>query len=544
MYNPEKDQYFTPQAMIKRMLSGVDFSYIQTILEPSAGSGNIADYLKGIEKRNKSTYCKRTFNIDCIELDKQLQAILKSKGHRVVFDDFLKYETMKEYDLIVANFPFSQGDKHLLKAIQMQKRNGGGLIALVNAETIRNTYCNTRTELQMILEDNNAVIEYITDGFNTSECDRKTDVEVALIKVQFHKPNKQSRIVNELVKAREIREIEEQDDTQLTINDYIRSAIDQYNLECEAGVKLINEYIAMCPYILKDLKDEKKSSDNSILKLSINEYEFKNQLSANVYLQMVRRKYWNALFQNDKFTGDLTSNLKKDYINKVESLKDYDFNLYNIMQIKDEMMQNRVKGIQDQIIELYKELTHEHSYYDTSKNIHLFNGWKTNKAYVLSNRCVLPYMNAWNDLGTTWCKYKPYSYGNNVRSKLTDIDKCLSYLDKDKLQESDVEAKLKEAEETGETKNIQMRYFTVTLYKKGTAHITFTNEKLLKRFNLYGCQHLGFLPDSYAYKPYKDMSKEEKAVIDSFEGEKSYTHVYDNKQEYIIDTNSFLLEMK
>lgn len=60
--------------------------------------------------------------IDCVEINKDLRNCLKGAGYRVVGDDFLTYSTMKQYDLIVMNPPFSNGDAHLLKALKMQQR--------------------------------------------------------------------------------------------------------------------------------------------------------------------------------------------------------------------------------------------------------------------------------------------------------------------------------------------------------------------------------------------------------------------------------------
>lgn len=60
-------------------------------------------------------------DIDCIEKDKNLQHILRGKDFRVIHDDFLTFDSMKEYNVIIMNLPFSEGDKHLLKALQIQK---------------------------------------------------------------------------------------------------------------------------------------------------------------------------------------------------------------------------------------------------------------------------------------------------------------------------------------------------------------------------------------------------------------------------------------
>ena len=69
--------YPTPKNLIEKMLSGLDFKMIKNILEPSAGKGDIVDELRKKEQLYSSTYNKFYFDIDCIEIDKNLQYILK-----------------------------------------------------------------------------------------------------------------------------------------------------------------------------------------------------------------------------------------------------------------------------------------------------------------------------------------------------------------------------------------------------------------------------------------------------------------------------------
>ena len=67
----------------------------------------------------------------------------------------------------------------------------------------------------------------------------------------------------------------------------------------------------------------------------------------------------------------------------------------------------------------------------------------------------------------------------------------------------------------------------------------------LKKFNIFGSQHKGWLPPSYGKKAYKDMTVEEKAIINEFEGEKEYNKVISNKEYYLFDgSNLNLLEEK
>lgn len=545
-----KDFYPTPQNIIDKMLCDLDFTMIKSILEPSAGKGDIIEALRKKEESSKKNYGYKEyqFDIDCIEADQNLQHILKGKNFRVVYNDFLTYDTMKEYQLIIMNPPFSNGCKHLLKALEMQQRNGGAIVCLLNAETLKNPCTNDRLDLQRKLADYNAKIEFIQDAFLDAE--RKTAVEIALVKVQLPEVQRESFILEGLRKTQDQREFQTEESTQLIDSDFFKAIVKQYQLELEAGIKLIKEYYAMQPFILSQFgKDEKtgetiqKGGCILSLDLSSNKDKYNNKLSINEYIKEVRGKYWKALFENRKFIGQLTNNLQRDFYNKVEELKDYDFSLYNIHQLKIDMQKKVVKGIEETIINLFDELSYKYSYWDeTSKNIHYYNGWKTNQSWII-NKKVIILLNGFYDITYSWGRFRPTDY--KIIKKLQDIEKCFNYLDGGLTEAVDLEESLKFAEEYGETKNIQLKYFTVTFYKKGTCHITFNNDELLKKFNIFGSQHKGWLPPSYGKKAYKDMTAEEKAVVNEFEGEKEYNKVISNKKYYLFDGNNLnLLEEK
>ncbi len=542
MFTENKDFYPTPKHLIDRMFSGLEFDMIKSILEPSAGKGNIVEALKQKEGSATQYYTKRSFDIDCIEFDQNLQHILRGKNFRVVHDDFLTYDTMKEYDLIIMNPPFSNGCKHLLKALEMQERNAGAVVCLLNAETLKNPCTNDRLDLKRKLAEYNAKVEYIQDAFLDAE--RKTMVEIALVKVQLPEVHRKSFILDGLRKAQEQREFSETESAQLIDSDFFKAIVNQYQLEVNAGIRLIKEYYAMKPFILSEFgKDEKtgetiqKGGCILSLDLSKNSDRYRNTLSVNEYIREVRGKYWNALFENKKFIGQLTGNLRHEFYNKVEELKDYDFSLYNIYELKIDMQKKVVKGIEDTIIALFDELSNKYHWYDEmSKNIHYYNGWKTNKSWIINKKVIIPL-----DGFDNWylLKFHPTNY--KVVEKLQDIEKCFNYLDGGLTEAVALEDSLKFAEEYGETKNIQLKYFTVTFYKKGTCHITFNNEELLKKFNIFGSQHKGWLPPSYGKKLYKDMTVEEKKVINEFEGEKEYNKVVSNSEYYLFDGNNLNL---
>ena len=193
-----EDYYPTPDSFLKEITNGMDWKNIEYVLEPSAGKGSIVEHVITCKKvcGFRGHWSKRNIDIDCIEIEPELRAILKGKEFRVVHDDFLTFHTYKHYDLIFMNPPFSVGARHLLKAIDVQSVTGGGIICILNAETIRNAYTRERQELMQRLEHYEAEIKYYKKAFSVAE--NATNVEVAVVKVIVPAPERQTTIFDTL----------------------------------------------------------------------------------------------------------------------------------------------------------------------------------------------------------------------------------------------------------------------------------------------------------------------------------------------------------
>jgi len=518
------------------MLEGIDFNRIKSFLEPEAGQGHIADGIVEKFKANHPRYFGTDFkwnehlDIDTVEIESNLRHILKGKGYRVVHDDFFTFETFKRYQAIIMNPPFSSGDKHLLKALDIQK-NGGLIRCILNAETIRNPFSNTRKDLVRQLDELNAEIEFIENAFVDAE--RKTGVEIALIKVNIPEAERQSIIMDGLRKE-EVYKINQDVAGTIVEADFLKQIVAQYNFEIQAGLKLLEEYFVMKPFVMQSLKNDAVCSGTPAIFVGIGDedsrHSFNDWQKPNNYIKLIRFKYWDALFQSDMFSKIFTSNLRHEYYEKIQELQNYDFSFYNIYTIKAEMIKGMCKSIEGTILALFEEFSNKYHYYDdTSKNIHYYNGWKTNSAWKINKRVIIPRMNAFDD----WSGKFQANY--LIKDKLMDIEKVFDYLDGGRSNHVDLEATLKRAQEIGQTTKIKLKYFLITFYKKGTAHIEFINLDLLKKFNLFGSQRKGWLPPSYGKTKYEDMSQEEKAVIDDFEGEVEYQKVMKNKDYFICD---------
>lgn len=535
-YNFNEEFYPTPKSLLNKIFDGVDWKQVDTILEPSAGKGDIIEFIQNFEEAHRYHH---NFEIDCIEKDPNLQAILKQKGFRLVHDDFLTFHTWKQYDLIVMNPPFSCGDKHLLNALKLQE-DGGNIICILNAETLKNPYSITRLALALRLEDLHANVSYMQNEFVSAE--RKTSVEIAVVKVSIPKKERDSRIFSELKESKQMSEQNSTEQTSLAENDYIKAAVKQFELETEAGIRLIREYQAMKPYMLRSLSGGNLAKNDSILYLTMDKYSpCSPEVTENEFLKVVRLKYWTSIFNDSRFTGHMTSNLLSEYRTQINKLADYDFSYFNIKTIQTDIAKKLVKGVEECIVKLFDELSFQYSYSDElGRNIHYYNGWKTNKAWIINKKVILPWMNAWGRYNGS---YDPASY--EIIKKLADIEKALDYLSGSSGNERGIRETLHEAEKIGQTKKIPLKYFTVTFYKKGTCHIEFTDLELLKKLNIFGSQQKGWLPPAYGKKSYFDMDEEEKKVIDEFEGVESYVETMTNSDYYLYSASDSIkcLEM-
>lgn len=118
------DGFFpTPKKLIEEMIKLGDIQDYYSILEPSAGKGDMVDVLKdfGIN------------DVDCIEINYSLRKILELKGYKLVGTDFLEFNE-KKYDRIIMNPPFErlQDIEHIKKAYDTLN-DGGILVSIMSA---------------------------------------------------------------------------------------------------------------------------------------------------------------------------------------------------------------------------------------------------------------------------------------------------------------------------------------------------------------------------------------------------------------------------
>lgn len=540
------DFFPTPRSICGQMIGCVNWSKVKTVLEPSAGKGDICDAIKGFKKRDYD--CR--LDVDCIELDENLRFMLKGKNYRVVHDDFMSYQTSKKYDLIIMNPPFSHGDEHLMRAIEMQEQAGGQIVCLLNAETLLNPYTNLRKLLLKKIKDHKAVVRYLTSPFKKAE--RRTDVNIALVYFNIQSTVRESEIFNRMKKAKDTEYAREQC-TEVAPSDRIEALVRSYEIESAASIAFLQEWDALRPKIMNG----SETYSHPQIGIVIGEHEVHGGLDTeaiNNYLQTVRLKYWRTLLELPEICAQMTTTIRNSFEAKINDMANYEFSMFNIQEVIWDIHAQLQAGVEDEIIKLFEKLSNEHSYYENSgnDNIHYYNGWKTNKAHKVNYKVIIP---AYGSFARGY-KYDKYNRlvektNDNIDSRscygtLSDLEKTLDYLDgKDpNRMRCDLANRLHFAEQRGETRNIDCTYFDVTFYKKGTCHITFREDAkiLIDRLNIHVGKNKNWLPPNYGKTSYRDMSEEERAVVDSFDGgEEQYNKVFANQKQYLIESQDLLM---
>ena len=403
---------------------------------------------------------------------------------------------------------------YLKKALELQQ-SGGNIVCLIDVKWLDN----------LANEANN------TFGI---EIDIKRFDEVAVLKLSIPQCLSHSFFKAEIEKANLQKDQHINPAfNELVQNDVIAQAVKHFEIEAAMGVKLLQEFEGMRPYLLSSY-DQTRYSNRTLMNLSIRTLDGRNEeATINLFLKNLRYKYWENLFANPKFTKQYTTEMKHQLSDRLEKLVDYDFSYFNIKTIQLEMIQSLRMNLDKVVLEVFDELSAEYAYSSYSKNIHYYNGWKTNKSWFVNKKVIIPFRAYNHILGSFDI--------NEVEQHFNDYEKALNFLNGNKPLEINIRAALEEAKKTGQFKNIEFNFFTVSFYIKGTAWITFKDMDLLKRLNRFAGQKRAWLPSSYGEKNYSDMFQEEKNVIDEFEGEKAYTEMMQKQLCSELENNKQLL---
>ena len=465
----------------KRFLDGL-------ILEPSAGKGDMIRYI--ISKMGR----RESYPVDAIENDPRLVNALAGEGYNVVWDDFLTYETYKEYDYIIMNPPFSNGVDHVLKAIELAENQLSDceIYAILNKQTIDNAYTDKRQELLRELDEYGADIEYVSEAFTQSE--RKTDVEVALIRLKIRQPD-EGKTLYETIIDNVAGGGEERKELETSLSTFVKS--NEVAEKLNEIERLVSEYEKACQLAEKSFKAAraKQSFYSYIGKVNEREGDISSELShvitfdkiytaedLNEELAKLRRGYWSLILDTREFKKLLTSEGIQKLNRQISLTKNMEINYANIRMLLTAIYANRDDMLIDSIVNIFKRIT-QHHMNQYSSNIHYYNGWKTNDAYRINKKIIYPV--SYGSFNPLWDFNEDYEKINrNVQDFIDDIVKAFQLIDP--RFNNDFKALSNQ-----EFENDLLRF---KMFMNGNIHVWFNDMSALNKLNYICGQHFNWIP--------------------------------------------------
>ncbi len=446
------DFYPTPPDVIERMLVGVEIAG-NVALEPSAGSGNIVDYLT----QNGAA------NVLACELSDTLRRTLAGKCD-VIGDDFLQVtsEQVSHIDLIVMNPPFSADERHILHAWEVAP-GGCEIVALCNTRTLKERYSTIRKEVGELVEAHGFSEDF---GSCFKEAERKTDVEVSCI--HLYKPKTGEEEFDDYFS------LAPDDENQ-------QEGIQSYNLIRD----LVNRYVEAVRRF-----DGVKSAAGEINRLTepfkSNKVHFgayidserysRTDITRDYFKKELQKSAWSLIFDKMNMGKYVTTGVREDINRFVERQSHIPFTMRNVFRMLEVIVGTQEHRMKKALVEAF-----EHICSFSAENSTAGEKWKTNSDYMINRRFIVPYI---CDYDTRWPRPHVDIHWGRYTHQIDDVVKALCYITGSNYESISLLTAF--ARETKMTWGqwYEWGFFRIKGHKKGTMHFEFVREEDWMKFNI------------------------------------------------------------
>jgi len=389
------------------------------VLDPSAGSGAFLDafvefYTGDLYEWEKDRELAKAKSMcQAIEIDADLQSVLMGKGYTVVDSDFTRHKSFRHYNVVLMNPPFAKGAKHLLHA--WDNLWFDNLACILNAETILNPYTHERQRLVSIIEENGFHVDFMQSQF--SDADKKTNVEIAVVYMaKKQQKNIFDPVVGDGIEFVPIGDTID-DINELAKPDVIGNLVRQYDAT-------IQEYVEFRRAARKMARMEKlwhwpSQNHNDIPDRATSisgSSSMSDQLQFDNFTQRLTSAAWNTVFNVTGMMGKMTADVQKQFAENQQRAGALAFNEQNIYNIIEALMQNTGAMMAQCVYDVFDYFT---KYHDENK-VH-FEGWKTNDAFEVGRKVIVPYAVSMGYSGRMSVRYER---SQNVH----DIDRAICFL--------------------------------------------------------------------------------------------------------------------
>ena len=452
-----RDFFPTPVEIIDQMMQ---FSEVhgKIVLEPSAGSGNIVDWLRNMGAKQ----------VCACEINDRLRSMISSRCD-IIGTDFLKVtaEQVSHVQMIVMNPPFTADERHILHAYEIAPY-GCEIVALCNTNTIENACYNTRHKLRELINEHGGS-EDLGKAFDNAE--RKTDVRVSV--VRLYKPASAGMEFDGFF-------MEEDEETNRTAGiikyNFVRDCVARY---CEA-VKRFDAVYSLS----NEINELTKGIGGETIKFGafINKNRNTNgdtAITKNYFKKQLQKDAWRWLLEKFDLGKYVTSKLRADINRFVEQQSNIPFTMRNIYRMVEIIIATNGNRMEQTLVDAFELIC---SY--SAENSKAGEKWKTNSEYMVNRKFIIP------RIVDTW--YSLYNSEAHLvyENRIEDIEKALCYLTGENWDRIEKVGHVwNEERQCNEIRHFKfgelykIGFFEFRLYKKGTGHFKFRDENVWEKFN-------------------------------------------------------------
>ena len=420
LFTDNPDFYPTPNAVIEQMMMGEDFIG-KTILEPSAGKGNIVDWLK----KNGAG------EVIACENDPNIRKLLDGKCE-LIANDFLTVtpDMVSHVQHIVMNPPFSKGAEHILHAYEIAPP-GCTITALCNSETINGYSRYDKNQRLCELIENEGREESLGSVFE-QDAERRTRCRVSLVKLYKHGDGEDefagyffADYDEDSANANEREGIMPYNFIRELVNRYV-SAVKMFD-EVMAATDRINEaatYVEYEDVVKTNGEPGKRKVEYGYLPVrfkAVSSDDRATTVTHSSYRKALQKYYWRIIFNKLNMQKYATAKLNEQINKFIETNKNAPFTMANIYRVIDIVIQTTGQRMQSALVEAFDTICEL-----SAENSTAGEKWKTNANYMVNKRFIVDWMTDYGDY--SWHHDSVHIRYSGNRDKIDDVTKALCFL--------------------------------------------------------------------------------------------------------------------
>lgn len=413
-----------------------------------------------------------------IEIDLQHHDSLRELGVKILGSDFMEVQSLATVTQLLMNPPFQHGAAHVLRAWELVY--DAEIVAVINAETIRNPFSKERQRLVQMIEQFGSV-EFLKDQF-TDDVDRKADVEVALIYLEKTPENfmNMEAILGGMTKDEtESEGVDVNVEHALALpTNFIQDTCYRFRRAVKAA-RAVSEANALANAFAESLgvtldEMQTKGVDNSFRKQA---EEVREAAAADFKKRHadLKMRAWAQIIRSSLLNDKLSNQARRQVEASAASIYELEFSEHNIRCFLRGVVESLPAIYEQMILDLFDSIIER-----SSDNVVFYKSWASNRKHrvgmrIRRSRFIMPGFNL--------------NYGGSLNYEserfLADVDKVWSYLMGEPEGVDGLVPTLRRAD-LRSSDRMSSRYFDARLYKgAGTLHLYPKSDEVVEKINRF-----------------------------------------------------------